>query len=203
MATTKKRKKSMGGQGARKSIAHRVLYSAGAVAAGAVVGAVAGRASLAVGVAGLIAGAMQNNPLMTIAGAAACVVPGQLSSAEKSTAGGLKGQFEDARSSLKIMAANTLQKTAVDKFFPNAFPSLGLGGMDDTSYYGSGTQAAEIAFNNAMRGIGAGDDEVSGYDDDMDMGRVAEAGYQAMEIDGSVGSLGTFQDVAAAASQAW
>ncbi len=191
--SNKKRGTSTGGR--RQSTATRVAYTAAAAAGGAVVGAVAGKLGLAAGLGLIVAGTMQNNPLLTAAGIAAAVAPGALSATEKSVTGGIKGQLEDARTSVKKLAANLLPKTGINIPFPNAFPSLQLAGTDDTSYYGP--SAAEMAFNREL---------MSGTDDydSVNMGRLAETAYQNMEVSGDANQgVSGFQEEAAQMGRGW
>ena len=158
--------------------------TAAAAAGGAVAGAALGRLSLLAGLGAIVYGTMKNNQHLTTAGIAATVVPGALSSTEKSQAGGIKAYIEDAQTSVKKLAANVLPKTGINIVFPNAFPSLALGSVD-ADYYGGGQSAiaAEQAFQRAL---------MSGVDDEeyQDMGRTLEAGYQTMEVSGNMGDIG-------------
>ena len=193
--------KKTGGTGRRKSTVKTVGTNLAAVAGGAIAGAALGKLGLLGGLGLIIAGAVQNNPLLTIAGASACVAPGALNNTEKSAATGIKGHFENAQASVKKLAANVLPKTGINMVFPNAFPALQLGEVD-ASYYGGGGQSvmqAEQAFNRALM---SGTD-MAGYDDDENVGRLMEAGYQAAEVDGDISGIDGFSDVAQQASVNW
>lgn len=192
-------KKKSGGTGSRKSTAHKVALSAAAAAGGAIAGAALGKLGLLGGIGLMIAGTIQNNPMLTIAGAAAAVAPGALNTSEKSSASGVKGYFQDGVSSVKKLAANVLPKTGINIVFPNAFPALQLGEVD-ASYYDGGGQsamAAEAAFNRALNMSGT---DVSGFDGEDDMGRLMESGYQTAEVDGDVSGIAGFKETAAQAS---
>lgn len=192
-------KKNTGTSTRRKSTTTRVAYTAAAAAGGAIAGAALGKLGLLGGLAAIVVGTMQNNPLMTVAGVAAAVAPGALNSAEKSMAGGIKGQLQDARASIKKLAANVLPKTGINIVMPNAFPSLQLGAMD-ASYYDNGTMQAEREFENVLI---SGTGDMSGYDDDESVGRLLEASVQNGEITGEFAGVAGFKEVADEASAAW
>ena len=197
MATNKR----TGGTSRRKPMLKTVGTNLAAVAGGAIAGAALGKLGLLGGLGLIIAGAVQNNPLLTIAGASACVAPGALNSSEKSASTGIKAQLEDSMASVRKLAANVLPKTGINMVFPNAFPALQLGEVD-ASYYDGGSQSAmqaEQAFNRALM---SGTD-IAGYDDDENVGRLMEAGYQAAEVSGDISGIDGFSDVAQQASANW
>lgn len=200
MATTKKR--TARSVGRKKSTIQRVGLTAAAAAGGAIAGAALGKLGMAGGLGLIIAGTIQNNPMLTVAGVAAAVAPGALNSSEKSMSGGIKAQIEDARASVKKLAANLLPKTGINIIMPNAFPSLQLGEVDASYYAGGGQSAAqaEQAFNNALM---AGTNDVSGFEDEDGVGRLLETSYQAAEVTGDVSGIAGFQEVAQAASANW
>lgn len=155
------------------------MGAAGAVA-GAIVGSAIGKLGLLPGLALMGYGALNDN-VACIAGGATLAMAPEAKNVAPSTKTGVAAYAETAVNRLSAAGKEIGRKAFLDKALPSVF-------ADSTTATVSGVDYYDSAYANALNSI-AGLSGDAYLEDGGDMGRLAEFGYQAAELNAQMSGI--------------